>query len=211
MAVDKLVDSTQLDADLTSIANAIRTKGGTSASLAFPAGFVSAIGDIPSGGGGAVQTGTFTVVSDITVASTGTDINIGFSGQPDYVQFWLDKDDYDDLASPPANYYWCVLAKQKSTVFSTYPPFRYSASVDIQTQFAGADYICRFSKNVANTTDPNTVNGKSLNGSSWQTSSTSPLSINNDGTITLTSGGNGKLLAGEYHYVVATGLQIIPW
>lgn len=52
MAVDKLVDSAQLDADLTSVANAIRTKGGTSASLAFPAGFVQAIGDIPTGGGG---------------------------------------------------------------------------------------------------------------------------------------------------------------
>lgn len=49
MAVDKLVDSTQLDTDLTSVANAIRTKGGTSASLAFPAGFVSAIGAIPTG------------------------------------------------------------------------------------------------------------------------------------------------------------------
>lgn len=52
MAVDKLVDSTQLDADLTSVANAIRTKGGTSADLAFPAGFVSAIDAIPTGGGG---------------------------------------------------------------------------------------------------------------------------------------------------------------
>lgn len=50
MAVDKLVDSAQLDSDLTSVANAIRTKGGTSAQLAFPAGFVSAIGDIPTGG-----------------------------------------------------------------------------------------------------------------------------------------------------------------
>lgn len=49
MAVDKLVDSTQLDADLTSVANAIRTKGGTSAQLAFPAGFVSAVQDIPTG------------------------------------------------------------------------------------------------------------------------------------------------------------------
>lgn len=38
-------------ADLTSVANAIRTKGGTSAALAFPAGFVSAIGAIPTGGG----------------------------------------------------------------------------------------------------------------------------------------------------------------
>ena len=52
MAVDNLVDSSQLDADLTSVANAIRTKGGTSASLAFPADFVSAIGAIPTGGGG---------------------------------------------------------------------------------------------------------------------------------------------------------------
>lgn len=52
MAVDKLVDSTQLDADLTTVANAIRTKGGTSGSLAFPAGFVSAVQAIPSGGGG---------------------------------------------------------------------------------------------------------------------------------------------------------------
>lgn len=50
MALDKLVDSTQLDSDLTSVANAIRTKGGTSAQLAFPAGFVSAINDISGGG-----------------------------------------------------------------------------------------------------------------------------------------------------------------
>lgn len=49
MAVDKLVDSTQLNSDLTSVANAIRTKGGTSAQLAFPAEFVSAIGNIQSG------------------------------------------------------------------------------------------------------------------------------------------------------------------
>lgn len=40
------------DTELTSIANAIRTKGGTSAQLEFPTGFVTAIGNIPSGGGG---------------------------------------------------------------------------------------------------------------------------------------------------------------
>lgn len=50
MAVDKLVDSTQLNSDLTSIANAIRTKGGTSSQLAFPSGFVSAVQNIPTGG-----------------------------------------------------------------------------------------------------------------------------------------------------------------
>ena len=39
--------------DLISVANAIRTKGNTAAPLAFPNGFVSAIENIPTGGGGA--------------------------------------------------------------------------------------------------------------------------------------------------------------
>ena len=52
MSLDKLVDSTQLDSDLTSVANAIRAKSGGSSQLAFPAGFVSEIGNIPTGGGG---------------------------------------------------------------------------------------------------------------------------------------------------------------
>lgn len=48
--------------DLTSVANAIRTKGGTSAQLEFPSGFVTAIGNISGGGGGGATnfvTGTF--------------------------------------------------------------------------------------------------------------------------------------------------------
>lgn len=40
------------DTDLTAVADAIRTKGGTSASLAFPSDFVSAINAISGGGGG---------------------------------------------------------------------------------------------------------------------------------------------------------------
>lgn len=50
MAYDKLVDSAQLDADLTSVADAIRAKGGTDAQLAFPAGFVSAVQAIECAG-----------------------------------------------------------------------------------------------------------------------------------------------------------------
>ncbi|MDD6937430.1 MAG: leucine-rich repeat domain-containing protein [Clostridiales bacterium] len=38
--------------DLVSVANAIRTKGGTSETLVFPAGFVSAVQAIQAGGGG---------------------------------------------------------------------------------------------------------------------------------------------------------------
>lgn len=63
MSVDKLVDSSQLDTDLTSVANAIRTKGGTSAQLAFPAGFVGAIQAIPTGG---TPTGTINIISNGT-------------------------------------------------------------------------------------------------------------------------------------------------
>lgn len=72
MALDKLVDSSQLDTDLTSIANAIRTKGGTSAQLAFPAEFISAIEAISGGGGGLkYETGVFTLDSDQTVSASG--------------------------------------------------------------------------------------------------------------------------------------------
>lgn len=78
MAVDKLVDSSQLNSDLTSVANAIRTKGGTSASLAFPSGFVSAIGDIPTGGGGNIVTGTFTPTS--AEKGTAKSITVPYSG-----------------------------------------------------------------------------------------------------------------------------------
>lgn len=78
MALDKLVDSGQLDSDLEDVADAIRAKGGTSASLAFPAGFVQAIADIPSGGGGDYTAAdwldlskpTGAVVSDSAVGSS---------------------------------------------------------------------------------------------------------------------------------------------
>lgn len=51
MALDKLVDSARLDTDLASVADAIRAKSGGSGQLSFPSGFVSEIGNIPSGGG----------------------------------------------------------------------------------------------------------------------------------------------------------------
>lgn len=63
MSVDKLVDSTQLDSDLTSVADAIRAKSGGSGQLAFPSGFVSEIGNIPSGGGGGLSWIDYTATS----------------------------------------------------------------------------------------------------------------------------------------------------
>lgn len=73
MALDKLVDSTQLDSDLTSVADAIRAKSGGSSQLAFPAGFVSEIGNIPSGGGGGnpIEKTVYTHAQDWLSDSTG--------------------------------------------------------------------------------------------------------------------------------------------
>lgn len=65
MALDKLVDGAQLDSDLGDIADAIRAKGGTSAQLAFPQGFVDAVEAIPTG---TTPTGT----KQISIAANGT-------------------------------------------------------------------------------------------------------------------------------------------
>ena len=67
MAYDKVVDSALLDSKLTQVADAIRTKGNTSADLQFPSGFISAIQ--------AIQTGTelkiiVSVTSGATVTAT---------------------------------------------------------------------------------------------------------------------------------------------
>lgn len=61
----KLVNDTQLDSDLTSVANAIRGKTGGSVTLTFPADFVSAINGIPTG---ITPTGT----KSITISASGT-------------------------------------------------------------------------------------------------------------------------------------------
>lgn len=66
MAIDKLVDSSQLDNNLTLVANAIRTKSGTTTNLAFPTDFITAINAI-SGGGGSV---TWETMADQTCTIT---------------------------------------------------------------------------------------------------------------------------------------------
>lgn len=50
MAFDKVIDSAVLEANLTSVADAIRAKSGTSEALAFPSGFVAAVEELDGGG-----------------------------------------------------------------------------------------------------------------------------------------------------------------
>lgn len=85
MAADKLVDSTQLNADLTSVANAIRTKGGISEQLEFPDDFVDAIGNI--------QTGDGYSQNDVAIANTtNSETRNGLDGEWDitgrYIPEW---------------------------------------------------------------------------------------------------------------------------
>lgn len=74
-----MADYITTDIELTSIADAIRTKGGTSASLVYPAEFVSAIEAIPTGGGGGGGTHTVTCNAKCQ-ALTASGANIGATG-----------------------------------------------------------------------------------------------------------------------------------
>lgn len=69
MSVDKLVDSTQLNTDLASVADAIRAKSGSGSQLAFPSGFVSEIGNIPSGGGSGLDYPYITGHETVTIGA----------------------------------------------------------------------------------------------------------------------------------------------
>lgn len=59
--------------DLSSVATAIRTKGSTSAQLAFPTGFVSAIEALPTGGGGL---GDFELLDTVTVSEAVSQVSL---------------------------------------------------------------------------------------------------------------------------------------
>lgn len=72
MAYDKVVDSAVLEAGLTKIAAAIREKGGTTDTLAFPDAMAEAIAAIEAGGGGGGGNGVsgqYIVASDKTIGT----------------------------------------------------------------------------------------------------------------------------------------------
>ena len=72
--------------DLTSVANAIRAKSGGISQLAFPAGFVSEIGNIPTGGGIAdYETGELTLASEVHAVANASTVfpNLQLSFHPD--------------------------------------------------------------------------------------------------------------------------------
>lgn len=107
--------------DLSSVATAIRTKGGTSAQLAFPAGFVSSIADIPSGGGVTLlASGSYTY----TGAETGSiSFPVSYSGN-----IWFAYA-VSDAIVPGVNQSYCFFVAQGSCPAAQYFPSNQSGSV----------------------------------------------------------------------------------
>lgn len=102
MALDKVVDSAALDAQLTSIADTIRSKGGTTDQLTL-AGMVDAINAIQTGSGGIQSaSGEYSIAED--VASFDIDISdIGFV--PDIVAVYLDETGIEYTSTPTKIWY----------------------------------------------------------------------------------------------------------
>ena len=74
MAVDRAIDSTEFDSKLTTVADAIRTAGGTTEPMSFPSGMVEAISVLKSGseaGGGTISGKKF-ISGEITFSETPT-------------------------------------------------------------------------------------------------------------------------------------------
>ncbi len=102
MALDKVVDSAALDAQMTYIADAIRSKGGTTDQLTL-AGMVDAINAIQTGSGGIQSArGEYSIAED--VASLSIDISdIGFV--PDLVAVYLDETGMEYTSTPTKIWY----------------------------------------------------------------------------------------------------------
>lgn len=82
-----MADYRVTDTQLSSIANAIRTKGGTSASLVFPSGFVSAVENIPTGGGVLIsktisQNGSYRAADDNADGYSDVVVNVSGGSSP---------------------------------------------------------------------------------------------------------------------------------
>jgi len=127
------IDYLTTSSELTSVANAIRIKGGTSASLVYPAGFVTAISNIP--GATPTQTksveytsnDTYTITPDAGYALSRVSVTVNVSGGGNPT-FTIDGVTYQFDSSTTYWYDW---------VYSNYAP----SGSSIESTPQGAPYV----------------------------------------------------------------------
>ena len=107
MALDKIVDSASLDAGMTSVADAIRAKAGTTDPLLWPDGFKTAIEAISGGGGNGLSydMGEFVLELDSN-GTPGVYINHNFGERPEFILVWTDA--YVGVTNPDKSYASCL-------------------------------------------------------------------------------------------------------
>lgn len=123
--------------DLTSVANAIRTAGGTSGSLSFPDGWNSAINAISGGGGLEYEEGTFSPAEDIarpTISFTNT-----HSSPPMFV-IMSDATGTDDTTTP-TNLAFAY------TSFYDFTGYGVPSNVSANRRYGIVDYVYRTATN----------------------------------------------------------------
>lgn len=157
MATYKVVDADQLDTDLTSVADAIRSKGGTSGALAFPVGFVNAVNAIElSGGGGgeggglpqgvtALSSGTLTLSSD---PSSAINVEHGLGVAPNFFAIYADAaDDYLE----PADFNYYIIAQfglcQDSLLCEAFRLVRFGTGSNFSQMANVVPHVSSFSNN----------------------------------------------------------------
>ena len=126
MAYDKAVDSGVLDAGLTSIADAIRTKGGTSDAMAFPAGFVAAIEAIETGG-------TLKYATGKTTSGTAKNVTVtGLAFTPVFAFFYSESGPSLSAGTADISYSTYYSNKFTNTLTITEGGFTFAASGNIK-------------------------------------------------------------------------------
>lgn len=95
------------DTALAAVADAIREKGGTSGELVFPDGFVSAIEDLPTGGGGITIVDTIDehggTVRQITATMVAGETDVMFYDYDGTVVAGYSASEFVNLTAMPAN------------------------------------------------------------------------------------------------------------
>lgn len=190
MAFDKVVDSAVLESGLTSIANAIREKAGTSDALAFPAGFAEAIASIESGGGNDIEwvTGTITPATATKVNQTKVDLTGGLTKAPNLFVIYNEPSASEEWSNKEG--VWAVIQ-----IIKSYTPVDWNPLIFTPTEFR--EYMFRSKTSAVYVPDITSISGAAAGAKyidNWQ------VSLQNT---------SHKVVAGKtYRYFAVSGVTI---